>query len=188
MTEIKKEFGKINEILNPGRSITNNYCPFTEGGEPERLIKRLSKIGIEIELVGNFPWVYLYKINEKLVNEKYEAEHGFTVGYLPIQPGQQFRFTSIKEIFKLIRKYCKEENSKTIIEETKTITCDEILIQLDKWIEQCEVQNEIFDKNKLITAAISSQAMAQAYRNVKQLIQKKIKSQKNEHFRTNSIV
>ena len=45
-----------------------------------------------------------------------------------------------------------------------------VIIQLDKWIEQCEEQAEIFRQNKMDTAEISSQAMAQAYWNVKQLI------------------
>jgi len=45
-----------------------------------------------------------------------------------------------------------------------------VITQLDKWIEQCEEQAEIFRQNKMETAEISSQAMAQAYWNVKQLI------------------
>lgn len=45
-----------------------------------------------------------------------------------------------------------------------------VITQLDKWIEQCEEQAEIFRQNKMDTAEISSQAMAQAYWNVKQLI------------------
>ena len=45
-----------------------------------------------------------------------------------------------------------------------------VIIQLDKWIEQCEEQAEIFRQNKMDAAEISSQAMAQAYWNVKQLI------------------
>lgn len=45
-----------------------------------------------------------------------------------------------------------------------------VIVQLDKWIEQCEEQAEIFRQNKMETAEISSQAMAQAYWNVKQLI------------------
>ena len=46
-----------------------------------------------------------------------------------------------------------------------------VIVQLDKWIEQCEEQAEIFRQNKMDTAEISSQAMAQAYWNVKQLIE-----------------
>lgn len=46
-----------------------------------------------------------------------------------------------------------------------------IVPQLDRWIEDCEKQVEIFTKANLMTSAMSSQAMAQAYWNVKQLIE-----------------
>jgi len=46
-----------------------------------------------------------------------------------------------------------------------------VLNQLDNWIEQCEEQANVFRDNKMETAEISSQAMAQAYWNVKQFIQ-----------------
>ena len=67
-------------------------------------VSRLKKIGIDVELTGNYPWVYLYKINGKIVTETLEANHGFTVAFLPIRE-QDFHFTDIKEIFKLLRKY-----------------------------------------------------------------------------------
>lgn len=72
----------------------------------EILKKRLYKIGIEVEFVVNFPWIYLYKINGQLVKERYEAEHGFTIAFLPVRRDQTFRFTELNVIFKLIRKYC----------------------------------------------------------------------------------
>lgn len=68
-------------------------------------IKRLAKIGIKIECIGNYPWIYIDKINGKRVTEKFEAEHGFTVAFLPAYIKYPFRFTDITEIFKLIRKY-----------------------------------------------------------------------------------
>ena len=37
-------------------------------------INRLKKLGIVIELFGNYPWIYLGKINGKNVTEKFEAE------------------------------------------------------------------------------------------------------------------
>ena len=46
-----------------------------------------------------------------------------------------------------------------------------LLPQLEKWISDCEKQAEIFRENKLVTSEISSQAMAQAYWNVKSLIE-----------------
>lgn len=73
----------------------------------EILKKRLLKIGIEVEFISNFPWIYLYKINGKIVKERYEAEHGFTVAFLPVRRDMPFHFTDLNKIFKLIRKYCK---------------------------------------------------------------------------------
>jgi hypothetical protein len=69
-------------------------------------IERLKKIGINLKLVGNYPWIYIHEINGKRVTEKFEGNHGFTVAFLPVKPNQEIKFTDISEIFKLIRKYC----------------------------------------------------------------------------------
>ena len=71
-------------------------------------VNRLKRIGIQIEFWGNFPWVYLKSINGKPVKEKFQSEYGFVVGYSPIREDQYFRFTDLKEIFKIIRKYVNE--------------------------------------------------------------------------------
>jgi len=68
-------------------------------------VMRLKKLGIEVELISNYPWLYLDKINSKKVKERYEAEHGFTVFFQPIRPNEKAEITNITEIFKLIRKY-----------------------------------------------------------------------------------
>ena len=68
--------------------------------------KRLNKLDIEIEYAVNYPWVYLNKINGRVVKEKYEANHGFTVAFLPIRKNKPLVFTELKVIFELIRKYC----------------------------------------------------------------------------------
>jgi len=68
-------------------------------------VNRLNKIGIEIDFWNNFPWVYLTKINNKTVKEKYQSEYGFVIGYMPIKPDKDFQFTDLNEIFKIIRKY-----------------------------------------------------------------------------------
>lgn len=65
------------------------------------LIDRLNKIGIHLELKGNIPWIYLYKINGKKVTEKYYSEYGFTIAYY----NNEIKFPDTKEMFKLIRKY-----------------------------------------------------------------------------------
>lgn len=68
-------------------------------------VERLKKIGIIIELVGNYPWIYLDKVNGNKVKEKFEGNHGFTIGFLPIRPDKPFHFTDLKYIFEIIRKY-----------------------------------------------------------------------------------
>jgi DNA-dependent RNA polymerase auxiliary subunit epsilon len=66
---------------------------------------RLNKIGIEINLTGNFPWIYLDTVNGNKVKEKFMANHGFTIAFLPLKSDKQLEFTDIKEIFNIIRKY-----------------------------------------------------------------------------------
>jgi hypothetical protein len=69
-------------------------------------VERLQKIGIEVKLSVNYPWIYIDCINSKRVTEKFQANHGFTLAFTPIKIGQEIKFTDIKEIFKLLRKYC----------------------------------------------------------------------------------
>ena len=70
-------------------------------------VERLKKIGIDVKLSGNFPWIYLDEINGVRVTERFEANHGFTVMFLPGRNDSPVsEFTDITEIFKLIRKYC----------------------------------------------------------------------------------
>lgn len=68
-------------------------------------IKRLKKIGIEVTLIGNYPWIYLDTVNGRKVTEKYEANHGFTIAFLPVRADRPFRFTDLSYIFEIIRKY-----------------------------------------------------------------------------------
>lgn len=71
--------------------------------------QRLHKIGIDVELVGNYPWIYIDYINGKRVTEKFQGNNGFTLAFTPIKNGQEIEFTDIPEIFKLIRKYDKRK-------------------------------------------------------------------------------
>ncbi len=74
-------------------------------------VDRLNKIGIEVKLSGNFPWIYLDKICGKKVTETFQANHGFTVMFLPGRNDSPVsNFTDITEIFKLIRKYVREDS------------------------------------------------------------------------------
>ena len=69
-------------------------------------LARLKKIGIEVNLGGNYPWIYIEYINGKRVTETFQANHGFTLAFTPIKKEKEIEFTDITEIFKLIRKYC----------------------------------------------------------------------------------
>ncbi len=69
-------------------------------------VERLQKIGIEIKLGFNYPWVYIDYINGKRVTERFQGNHGFTLLFIPIKKDEEIHFTDTKEIFKLIRKYC----------------------------------------------------------------------------------
>ena len=74
-------------------------------------VDRLNKIGIEVKLSGNFPWVYLDKICGIKVKETFQANHGFTIMFLPGRNDSPVsNFTDITEIFKLIRKYVREDS------------------------------------------------------------------------------
>lgn len=64
-------------------------------------IDRLAKIGIEIKLAGNVPWIYLSQVNGKTVKETHYAEHGFCIGFY----SDNFKFLDIEKMFETIRKY-----------------------------------------------------------------------------------
>jgi hypothetical protein len=71
----------------------------------------MNRIGIDIELFSNIPWIYINSINGKRVTETFEANHGFTVAFLPVRVDKEIEFTDITEIFKLIRKYVTEDKN-----------------------------------------------------------------------------
>lgn len=68
-------------------------------------VKRLKKIGIDVQLIGNYPWIYLDTVNGNKVKEKHESEHAFTMAFLPVRADRPFVFTDLKYIFEIIRKY-----------------------------------------------------------------------------------
>ena len=70
----------------------------------ERFVRRLKAIGIEVTLVGNYPWVYLDTVNGKKVTEKFRAKHGFTV-FMGAWSNNvpPWKFTYSKEVFQKIR-------------------------------------------------------------------------------------
>jgi hypothetical protein len=72
-----------------------------------RLVPRLRKIGIEVELAGNYPWIYLEKVNGNRIKREdfFQGNHGFTIAFLPIRNDQIMKLTDIGKVFEMIRKY-----------------------------------------------------------------------------------
>ena len=99
--KVESKFGTYTmETRNSTKISTDKLAVFVE---------RLKKIGIEVKLSGNFPWVYLSEINGISVKENFQANHGFTVMFLPVRnDSPPSEFTDIKEIFNLLRKYKRE--------------------------------------------------------------------------------
>jgi hypothetical protein len=73
------------------------------------LIDRLAKIGIEIKVSGNIPWIYLVSVNgNKIQPEDFaNANHGYTIAWISVhkdRPGVKLD-EDLKETFRIIRKY-----------------------------------------------------------------------------------
>jgi len=77
----------------------------------ESFINRLKRIGIDVELFGNYPWVYLDKVNGKKITSKYYAEHGFTIFFRSARHDGTGNFTNLSIIFNEIRQSLKEINN-----------------------------------------------------------------------------
>ena len=72
-----------------------------------RLVPRLRKIGINIEMAGNYPWIYLEKVNGNRIkkDDYFHGNHGFTIAFYPIRKDQVMELTDIRKVFEIIRKY-----------------------------------------------------------------------------------
>ena len=100
--EVKTKFGTYIEME------TETSTKLT-GDKITRFVERLKKIGIEVKLSGNYPWVYIDEICGIRVKERFLGNHGFTLIFLPGRlDSPPSEFTDITEIFKLIRKYSRE--------------------------------------------------------------------------------
>lgn len=80
---------------------------YLDGLKIKNFVERLRKIGIEIKLSSNYPWVYIDEINGVPVKDKYQSDYGFTVAFMPVRRDGKLKFSDISEIFKLLRKYTK---------------------------------------------------------------------------------
>ena len=71
----------------------------------DKFVERLARIGIDVKLAANVPWIYLTHINGKRVTETFQGIHGFTIAFYPIRHNEALEFTDIGKIFELIRRY-----------------------------------------------------------------------------------
>jgi hypothetical protein len=71
------------------------------------LVKRLRRCGIEIELIGNYPWIYLDKVNgNRIKQEDFTSNHGFNIAWFGIKNEDRIKLAEDpKTIISIIRKY-----------------------------------------------------------------------------------
>ena len=67
----------------------------------DRFVRRLQKIGIDVELMGNYPWIYLRTVNGKPVKENFAGNHGFTAFFLRMDG--EVQFSDRKVVFRKLR-------------------------------------------------------------------------------------
>ena len=71
-------------------------------------VKRMKKIGIDIQLIGNAPWIYLDSVNGNRIKKEdfVNANYGLNIGWYGITLGAEPRLIEdLDLIFKMIRKY-----------------------------------------------------------------------------------
>jgi hypothetical protein len=75
--------------------------------EVDIFINRMRRIGIELELMGNVPWIYLHSVNgNRVKQEDWSGDWGYTIAWLPVNPDKKMHLDEdIKRTFEVIRKY-----------------------------------------------------------------------------------
>ena len=68
-----------------------------------KFVNRLNRIGIEVTLIGNYPWVYMDTVNNKQIKENFCACHGYTAFFMPVTNKQKVRFSDRRTVFRKIR-------------------------------------------------------------------------------------
>lgn len=85
----------------------------------ERFVRRLKRIGIDVQLSANVPWVYLDSVNNQvLMGDLFMANHGFTAFWLPVSVGGDIVFTDRRKVFAKVREYVmKDKEFNTLLDE-----------------------------------------------------------------------
>jgi hypothetical protein len=101
-------------------------------------VARLKKIGIEVGLVGNYPWIYLDTVNGKRVHGTFEADHGFTCFWSPVRRDQKEHISDIGVVFAKIR----EMVAPTLIQQMKERK------RIARWLPTGDTANCAFCKDE----------------------------------------
>jgi hypothetical protein len=69
----------------------------------DSFVERMKLLGIEVQLGGNAPWIYLEYINGHRVKKEdyYLGNHGFTIAWY----ADDMQITDVSKTIALIRKY-----------------------------------------------------------------------------------
>ena len=85
-----------------------------------RFMRRLKRIGIDVQLSANVPWVHLDSVNGIEVTELFKAEHGFTAFWLPVNVGQDIVFFDRRAVFAKVREcVLKTEEFNALLDELR---------------------------------------------------------------------
>lgn len=76
----------------------------------DRFVRRLERIGVTVELIGNYPWIYLRKVNGKPILDTFAGNHGFTAFFL--HGDGIARFSDRRKVFERIRAEVVGDNLK----------------------------------------------------------------------------
>ena len=86
------------------------------------LRQRMQRIGIEIEFVGNYPWIYLERVNGiRIRQEDFTANHGFNIAWFGIRNEDKIKLAEDpKTIIALIRRYVTESRLTQMMKDDET--------------------------------------------------------------------
>jgi hypothetical protein len=62
-------------------NLKDGLVSFHNEAAVKRVCRRLSKIGVDVKLVANFPWIYLDTVNGVKVSGTKNSEHGWCITY-----------------------------------------------------------------------------------------------------------
>jgi len=66
----------------------------------DKFVVRLKRIGINIQLSANYPWIYLDSVNNKEIWDTFRADHGFTAFFFV---KDDITWSNRRAVFKKIR-------------------------------------------------------------------------------------